>query len=440
MSTMDTVIIGAGIAGLTVAWRLTQAGQRAVVLEASDHVGGVIRTLRADDCVKECGPNAFLGDAEALLELARSVGLADAIVDTPPSAADRFIYWNGRLHPVPRGPRSLLTTRLLSWRGKCRILGEWWVPANGHANESVAEFVRRRLGPEAVERLINPLVAGIFAGDAAQLSLAAAFPKMAALEKNHGGLLRGALSIRRGIGARTVRGFRDGMGILPAAIARQLGGAIRTRTPVTQIQRNADGSFLVTSDVTSHVAHRVICATPAPVAAELLRDLIPTAVAPLRAIPYAPIVVVHAAYAARALPRPLSGFGFLVPSHTPVHCLGTLWTSNCFADRAPAGTFLCTMFYGGMRAPQLLAAPDATITAHVAADARATMGIATAPLHIQITRHRAAIPQYTLGHLDRVRQIAHAVATTPGLHLTGNYLTGTSVNDTIANANQIPTC
>lgn len=447
-TSIDCLIIGGGIAGLTVAAELHRRGRQVLLLESQDRVGGVIRTIHDRTVLMECGPNAFLGDAEALLNLADSVGLRQEIVTLPPTAMDRFIYWRGHLHRVPRGPAAFLRSRLLSWRGKCRLLGELFVPSKNRppeigtvpiSDETVAGFVRRRLGHEALERLIDPFVAGIFAGDPEQLSLAAAFPKLAAVEAHHGGLLRAALT-GRSWQARTVRTFREGMGMLPAALAAQLAASIHTGVAVTGLVREPAGRFRVTGTRGERTeawrAPRVILATPAFVTAALLRDLLPATVAPLRQIPYASLIVAHVAFAARDLPRPLTGFGFLVPRRSPVRLLGALWTSSCFPGRAPEDTFLSTCFYGGMRDPEVLGVNDAALRDIIAADVRATMGIGSAPVHCQITRHRAAIPQYTVGHQQRIAQITSALTQIPGLALTGNYLTGTSVSDTIAHATE----
>ncbi|MBI2346468.1 MAG: protoporphyrinogen oxidase [Deltaproteobacteria bacterium] len=438
MSETDILIIGGGIAGLTAAWTCRQAGRDVRLLEAKESAGGVIRSVRDGPYLKETGPNAFLGDAEELLALARAVGIEEEIVEPPKTAAARFIYWRGELHLVPRGPREFAASKLLSWRGKCRLLGEWFVRSGSVPDETVAAFVRRRLGTEALERLVDPLVAGIFAGDPERLSLAAAFPKMAALESRYGGLIRGAFKMRRGWQARGVHGFRNGMETLPSAIAQKLGDALVTKTAVTAISRLSDGSFQVTvgrgDTVDQWRARVLILATPAYVTAGLLAGVAAQAVAPLRAIPYAPIVVAHVAIPLRDCQADFQGFGFLVPRRSAVRCLGVLWTSSCFPGRAPAGHLFATCFYGGERDREATLLGESALREVLAYDLRQTMGIKTAPEYLSITRHKAGIPQYTIGHQERIAQIASAVGEVPGLYLTGNYLTGTSVADTIAHA------
>ena len=309
------------------------------------------------------------------------------------------------------------------------------------------DFAARRIGRRAAEVLVDAMVTGVFAGDSRRLSLAATFPRMAAMEAEHGSLTRAMLAKARaarragtpsggpaGPGG-TLSTFRDGMGQLPLAISRHLGERVRVGAPVTAIQPR-DGGFRLQAGGLAVEADAVLLALPAPDAARLLGSLAPRAAPALAAIPFAPIAVVMASYPARdAFGEPIEGFGFLVPSGERVGVLGTLYCHSIFPGQAPAGTVLLRAMLGGARDPDVLSSDDGAITGRVRDALKRVFGRDPDPHHTWVVRHREAIAQYTVGHLDRV-ETAEGAAAAAGVELTGSSLRGVSVNDCIARARQ----
>lgn len=438
----DVLVIGGGIAGLTAAWRLQSAGARVRVLEAAARVGGVLQTERFHDYLVERGPNSISKSTAALDALIDACGLREAVLLPTGDAKARFIYAKQQLYRVPLDPVALLRSRLFSWRGKLRILREPWIPRDGNGHESVADFVRRRLGPEMLQYAISPMVAGIFAGDPEQLELGSAFPIMAELEAQYGSLIRAAIKRRSGM-SRQIITFRDGMQMLTDTVAARLGDAITTSARVRAITLTAHAArrYTVAYQYAGRehaiAADAIVLATPAASAAALLESHAPTVAGLLRAIPYAPVAVLHAAYRSVDCPRALEGFGCLLARDPQRHILGMLYSSSLFPNRAPVGTCLFTSFIGGMREPAAVDASDTALQQWFQQDVAAIYGITHAPAHFNVVRHASAIPQYTIGHHDRIAAIHAGLTALPGVHLTGNYVGGVSVGDTVAHATTV---
>ncbi len=450
-------VIGGGISGLAAAYRLRRAGHDAVVLEAEERPGGKIRSERRDGWLVEHGPNGYLDSRLAMVRLARDVGLSTRVLPADASAARRYLFVDGRLQLVPQSPPAFAKSDVLSLKGKLRMAREPFVPPRRiFGDESVFRFASRRVGIEAAEKLIDPLVTGIYAGDVERLSLPAAFPKLRALEEQHGGLVRGMLARMFGRmgGEKASSGgpggpggdltsFPDGMGEMIRALVDSMDPlAVQTGRPVQRIEaRDGPGARwrLHAAGGDPVEVDGLVLAVPAHAAAALLAELAPGAVRPLEDIPYAPAAVVALGYRVVDLPRPLDGFGFLIPSRERRDVLGCLWTSTIFRGRAPGGHALLRCIVGGRRRPDLVALDDEALLKTVRADLAAMLGgNLPAPAFTRLVRWPAAIPQYELGHLDRKAAAEAAVARLPGVVLAGNALYGVSLADCAQRAEELP--
>ncbi|MFO1325133.1 MAG: protoporphyrinogen oxidase [Burkholderiales bacterium] len=439
---VDAIVVGAGISGLVVAHALHRLGRSVVVLEASSRAGGVIATARRDGALVERGPNSTLDTSPAIGALLDELGLAGERVDAGAAGRKRFVVRDGTLRALPMSPAKLVTTRVFSFGAKLRVLREPFIaaaPPGG--DESVASFVRRRLGDEFLDYAINPFVAGIYAGDPARMSVAAAFPRLVALERDYGGLIRGQIAgararRRRGETPKAAAGsfsFRNGMQSLTDALAAGL-PRVEYGVRVEGLAKEADGFAVAgtrAGEAMSLRSRTAVLATEAPAAAAIVDAIAPDAARALSAIDYAPIAIVVSCYARQDIAHPLDGFGFLVPEKEKRKILGTLFSSTLFPGRAPEGSVLLTTFVGGRRNPECLAMNDAELAAAVHTEMAALLGAGKAPAWQDIVRWPRAIPQYEIGHPDRVGALAAAEANVPGLWFCANYRGGVSVGDRV---------
>ena len=433
--TGPTAVVGAGLSGLTAARALARAGREVVVFEESVRAGGAVRSEARGGFLIELGPNTVRPTPE-LWRLIEEVGLAREALFAPPRLP-RYVEHAGRLHALPMSPPALLGSRLLSAAGKLRLLGE---PLRrrrrGEADdESVRDFAARRLGPEVAERMIEPFVGGIFAGSAAELEVSSAFPSLARWERERGSIVAGAIAERRRrpAGPRPPRGllsFREGLEALPRALAAELGDRVRLGRPLRALNPAA-GRWLLETGEGRFEAARVILAVPAWRAADIVTGFAPEAATALGAIPHPPLAVLHLAYPASGLPRPLHGFGHLIVPSPERRILGAVWSSCLFSGRAPDGQVLLTVFAGGARDPETAALPDADLVSAAAHDLAAAGVCAGDPSVVAITRWKRSIPQYTFGHRERMRALEREEARWPGLRFAGNYRGGVSVGDVV---------
>jgi len=439
-------IIGAGITGLAAAeWLAHDHGiSDVLVLEGSDRAGGKIRTELDTGHTVEWGPQGFLDNAPDTIELARLCGLGDALVPAADASADRFILRGGRLRAVPTSPIAFATSSLLPLSGRMRVFGEPFAKHRPDGDETVFDFARRRIGRQAAEILVDSMVTGVFAGDSSKLSLAATFPKMYAMESEHGSLTRALIAKMRearqagrsssgpsGPGG-TLHTFSEGMEQLPRRIAGRIGDRLQLAAPAGRLTRKDDG-FRIETDRSTVVADRVLLTLPASGAAAMLAELAPEARVPLEATPTVPIAVVMTSYAADAFGRTVGGFGFLVPKAEHAGILGTLYCHSIFPGQAPDGTVFLRTMLGGAREPDQAQLDDGALIDAVRAAHSRIFGCDPEPDRVWIARWAEGISQYTVGHLDRVAQAENA-ARGVGVELAGSPYRGVSVNDCIKQA------
>jgi oxygen-dependent protoporphyrinogen oxidase len=439
--------VGAGISGLATAQALLarEPGTEVTVFEAGTRAGGKVETEAVPaGYLCEWGVNAFLDKSPRTLELCAEVGLSPLRGDE--SAKKRYVYSEGELHKLPEKPPQFLKSRLLSWPGRLRVLGEVFTGPGDKDDETLAEFGTRHLGREAFEKLIDPMASGVFAGDATRMSLKSCFPRIHEVESRHGSLIRGLIKLQkeaRRSGRKDTPGpgpggmltsFAGGMSELTDTLARLLGPRLRLATPVAGVAYENGRYTLDLGSGSSETFDRVVMAAPAHAQAMMLRDLSPVLTGQLDAIPYPALAVVCLGFERQRMGPGLDGFGFLVPSREQRDILGTVVDSNVFPNRAPAGKVLLRTMVGGARNPQLAALPDEQLLDRVLANLKLIMGIACEPEFISIYRHERAIPQYLVGHAERLRLVDDELRSFPGLVLSGNAFRGVSLNDCVLNA------
>ena len=440
-------IVGGGVTGLaTGAWLEHNHGiDDFVILEASSRAGGKIRSEVDAGFTLEWGPQGFLDNAPDTLELASIQALEDRLVRADEAAADRFILRQGRLRRVATSPVGFMLSSVLPVSGRLRLLGEPFAsPHPGH-DETVFEFASRRIGRQAAEVLVDAMVTGVFAGDSRKLSLAATFPKMAAMESEYGSLTKALFAKMRaarksgshsagpaGPGG-TLTTFSGGMVRLTDRLAESAGDRLQLKRPLQSLEREESTHILNTEEGVVE-SETVLLALPAERAARLMTALAPDAVQPLAATPTAPIAVVMLGYADKnAFGRPVSGFGFLVPRSEDEALLGTLYCHDIFPGQASDGWLLLRAMVGGARSPEAVGLDDDGLLDRVRASLARVFGTDPEPDQVWIVRWEQGISQYTLGHLDRVAA-AETAAGKAGIELAGSPYRGVSVNDCIKQA------
>jgi len=446
---VDVLVVGGGISGLAAAFGLEQAGHQVELLEAEARVGGVIGSRRRDGVLYELGPNSTLDTTPLVNELLDAAGLRGERLDANAEAAIRYVVRGGKPVALPTSPAAFLTTPAFTIGAKLRLVGELFVaPTPPGVEESIAAFVRRRLGNEFLDYAIDPFVSGIYAGDPERISVPAAFPRLLALEQKYGGLIKGQVRGARErkkskeVAKNTAKSFsfREGMQTLTDGIGRRL-RAVRCDARVRRIARDAAGVFHVEGEADgtpfARSSRAVVLATPAYAAAGLVAGIAPDAARALAAIDYAPIAVVAAAFRRADVAHSCAGFGFLVPKKEQRKVLGSLFSTSMFANRGPEGTVLLTTFAGGRRDPGVAAMSDEAVVRLVLSELAALVGATGTPLFTEVVRWPQAIPQYDLGHLGRIASLEQAENDLPGLLFCANYRGGVSVSDCIKNGHGI---
>jgi protoporphyrinogen/coproporphyrinogen III oxidase len=469
---MRTAIIGGGIAGLAAAFELEKARAAGAQLEytlfeARDRLGGSLASEIVDGVVLERGPDSFLTAKPAAAELCRELGLGSELMPSNDAARKTYIVVKNRLVALPDGlmflvPTKLIptaTTRLFSWKTKLRMGMELLHPPrpSGQADEAVAALVKRHFGAEAVERLADPLLSGIYGGDSAQLSARAVLPQLVEMESEYGSLTRGMLAAHRkmrakapaqkngnsnGQGAKsagtrsTFTTLRGGMQqFIDALVARLDVGSLRCGTAVSGLERVASGWKVETSE-SAEIFDAVIMASPAWAAAVLLGNVDAALGEELAAIPYSSSITVNLIYDDARLRKLPDGFGFLVPASEKRAMLACTFVHRKFLGRTPPGKAVLRAFLGGMKNEALLAESDETLVGTVRRElaeilGENVIGLGIEPEHSQVSRWRRAMAQYAVGHQQRIERIAARVAGLPGLRLVGNAYDGIGIPDCI---------
>lgn len=447
-------IAGGGISGLTVACKLLSLRKDLdiSVFEADSRPGGKIWSDQADGFLCERGPNGFLDNKPKTLELCRDLGIDP--VKSNENSKKRFIFSGSKLNALPESPLSFIKSDLLTWSGKLRLLLELNAP-KGPADESVADFIIRRLGSEALEKLIDPMCSGIYAGDPYYMSIKSCFPRIKELEQEYGSLIRALIKIRKqrklerrsstgsSEGAKvsaapggTLTSFYNGAQVITDALAGKLGERIRLGVPVQGISKNNNSYYLHTPDDTFE-ADIVVLSSPAYASSEILKDFDRELSQELAGIPYPHVAVVCFGYKKEDVVHPLNGFGFLIPHKENRRILGNLWDSSIFPNRAPEGNVLLRTMAGGAKFPEIAELDDNKIIDTVFGELNQILGLKAEPDMVRIYRWKKAIPQYLLGHIHRLASIDERLQKHPGLYLTGNAYRGIGINDCVENSYKV---
>ncbi len=435
------VVIGGGISGLATAHALlTKHGIDVRLLEASNRLGGNLRTVRREGYLIDEGPDSWVASKPQATALAKALGLGDRLIETIPENRRVFMRTDRGLVPLPEGlmlgiPTRLLplvTTPLLSLRGKARasldlLLPKYFRRQTVDGDEPLGAFIERRLGREVLDKLVGPLLGGLFTGDVDDLSLLGTFPQLAALEEK-GGLIRGALAMApKGKSATRPSGFltlRGGVGELVDAIAARLGDAARLESRVTEIVREGDGYVVVHSGGRERADH-VVLAGPAHVAAELLAATSESAARELSAIGYSSAATVFVAYRRADVAHPLDATGYLVPDKAPGLPLASTWVTSKWPHRAPEGFVLIRVFFGAADVER----SDDDLVAAARTEMRTTLSVTAEPALVHVARFRRASPQPRVGHPEKLRRVAEALPR--GIHALGSAYEGVGIGDCV---------
>jgi oxygen-dependent protoporphyrinogen oxidase len=459
-------IVGGGIAGLATAYYLQQRGRQAglsltyTLIESASAFGGTIITEVSEGFVIEGGPDCFITQKPAALHLCRELGLEGRLIGTNDALRKVYVLDGGRLRPLPDGVMLVIPTKfapfvlspLISLPGKARMGLDFFIPPRREGgDESLADFIRRRLGQEALDKIAEPLMAGIHVADPERLSLHSTFPRFVELEQKYGSLIKGMLAQKARLAARKSQGaerelsifmtLRGGLGELVETLAARLEGQTLRGTHVVGLERAPDSLrrgderyCLRLEDGQTLLADAVVLATPAYVAAELIEPMNPALATKLRAIRYVSTATVSLGFRRSEFEHPLDGFGFVVSARDRSRLMACTWTSTKFSGRAPDGHVSVRGFVGGPRNEGLVNLPDEALIRLVREELRSVMGVGARPVMARVYRWPQANPQYDVGHLEQVDDIEAMAATLPGLYLTGSAYRGVGIPDCIEQA------
>jgi oxygen-dependent protoporphyrinogen oxidase len=442
-------IIGGGITGLTAAFSLRQRGLPVLLLEAADRVGGVVQSIRRNGYLAEFGPNSILETSPVISDLVRDLGLESRRFYSLPSAEKRYVVRDKRPVPIPSSPAGFLTTPLFSFPAKLRVLVEPFIGrAPEGVEESIAQFVLRRLGQEFLDYAIDPLVAGIYAGNPRLLSVPQAFPKLYALEQRYRSLFLGQV-----LGARARKrsgevskqsakklSFDDGLQVLIDTLQSRLEGAIETSAPVHALRR-ADGSWFIELERGANGSRvecgAVLLALPSHKIASLEIKTAPALdLSPLAEVYYPSVASVVLGFRRAEVQHPLDGFGMLIPEKEGFDILGALFSSSLFPHRAPQGEVLITCYLGGARAPRLPLNPPEELAEIALKNLATILGVRGRPTFQHVAVYPQAIPQYNLG-FGKVRALMNDMELkAPGLFVAGHARDGVSLGDSIVSGHK----
>jgi oxygen-dependent protoporphyrinogen oxidase len=452
-------VVGAGIAGLTAAYTLEKKAREAGIelqidlIEKSARTGGNILSEKVDDLVVEGGPDCVFSEKPAALNLCQELGLESQLLKTNEEKKGTYVYWKGKLHDLPEGIilmvptmiKPMLLSGLISPRGKLRIGLELLLPKKTDPQEeTLEEFVTRRFGRELLDKIAEPLVAGIHAGNPETMSIRSSFPRFVELEEEHRSLIRGMLSRKKKMAAATkgkqpkytmFMTLKEGLQVLPDTLRGSLRATgLRLEVGVDSLARNATGFELRSDSQLSGTYDSVILATPSYVASGIVEAVNPALAAELGGIPYVSTATVSLAYPEAEIRRFFKGFGFLVPKAANRRIMAATYTSNKFSYRAPEGTSLLRAFVGGASNEPLVYQDESALVEMVLEELEATLGLRLKPQVAKVYKWEKSMPQYIVGHQDRLDRIGELAAQVPGLYLTGCAYRGIGISDCIVSA------
>lgn len=430
--TVDVAIIGGGISGLATAYDLSARGLNVVVLERQIHAGGNAISERLGEFLMEHGPSTVNAQSQTAQDISSRLGLSGEQCDLGTGVKNRYLVGKGVLQGIPVHPLGFLLSDYLSLKGRLRLMLEFAIPRHsGGREETIAEFAGRRFGSEFAEKVIDPLVAGIYAGRAADLSVEAGFPRLHGLEQEHGSIALGLVKHHRQ-GAKEMPSsrlfsYKNGIGSLPKTLAEKLGARVKIGVTVKSIKKSSVGFSIDTSEQGRLTARTVVVATQPHVAAELLADIDQPSATAVGEIQAPPLAVVYLGFKRKDVEHPLDGLGFLAPESEKLSMSGSQFCSTMFPGRAPEGCVAVTGYFGGARAPDLARLPAEELTEIARVEFGDLIGTKGDPVVARVRHWPRGLPQYRIGHKGRVAAMLSADQRVPGLYLTGNYISGPSV-------------
>lgn len=442
-------IIGGGISGLALAYRLRQylADVDIQILESEKNIGGKISSIHEQGFIYESGPNGFLDSNPSTLNLSKELGLSSQLSPANDAAAkNRFLLLGGKLRLLPSSFIGLLTTDVLSLRAKFSLAMERFQPRKqDSSDESIYAFAQRRVGTEIAEKLVDPFVTGIYAGDARQVSYQAGFPRLAAMEKNYGSISKGLKSSRKarlatnpesGRSSGQLWSFDQGLGTLTNALADRCGRSKIRQFQASNLKHDKDNKKWIVEggNGESESFDIAVLSCPAMPQAQILKNLDEKLADIISSIPYNSLAVVVMGFRSGDVPIPLDGFGYLTPSSENRSILGVQWCSSIYRGRAPAGSVLLRAMCGGASRPEMVDLDDDVLAKMIYRELQLSMKIQAPPYFVKVIRWKNAIPQYMVNHLDKIQSIDETLTNHPGLYLTGNAYKGISINDCVENA------
>ncbi|MFQ5774495.1 MAG: protoporphyrinogen oxidase [Kiloniellaceae bacterium] len=440
---VDVAVIGAGVSGLTTAYELSRRGHRVAVLERQVRAGGNAVSERIGGFLMEHGPSSVNAAAPVAAALSRSLGLDGLRCDLGSGVRYRYLTGEAGLRRISTHPLGFLFSDHLSLQARIRLLAEPFVPPNrGDEEETVARFWGRRFGPEFVDRVIDPLVGGLFAGRAAELSMPAVFPALLDFERRYGSITRAVLGRGRPgarMPGRRLYSWRQGIGTLPAALVRHLGPALKTGIAVRRLGPCPDGFRVEAGPAGSLAAKAIVIATQPHVAATLLEGMDGAAADAAAEIEAPPLAVVFLGYRREEVAHPLDGLGYLTPASEGRALTGALFCSTMFPGRAPEGCVAVAGYIGGAPAPERARRGPADLIAAAQVEFRDLLGARGDPVIARVRQWPRGLPQYALGHSRRVAALRGTEDRRPGLFVTGNYFQGPSVAACVAQASEAAT-
>lgn len=451
MSKHDVVIIGGGISGLAALHYVrTRCPERSVrLLEADSRLGGTIGTDLVEGHSFDWGPNGFLDREPLTLELCEELGLNDLLERANENVNNRFILRGGKLRTVPMSPPKFLMSDILSLSGKLRVMWEPFAAGMPGDDESIYSFASRRIGRQAADYLVQPMVSGVYGGLAERLSLQSCFPIMRKMESEHGSLFRAMMAKKKEAKAKKTQSggpsgpggrltsFRGGLYRIIERFVELYSDSIELNSPVDAISRENTGYIIDREGRASMTAKDVILATPAYQSSRMVSELSESLSDELLAIPYAPIAVVCLGYKREQVAHPLDGFGFLVPPKEGRDILGSIWTSSIFADRSPEGEVQFRTMLGGDGNHDVIDLSDAELVARVRQDLGEIVGLTGEPTIARVFTWPNGIPQFVVGHQARMERIEMELQRLGHLHLASNAYFGISLNDCVKQASKV---